>query len=125
MLKGEGVRLEAFDSDGTTADVVIVNSHFNRDPQAIGRTTRVLSQGLPASVETFRITQMRGGVPVTTVTVDRSAFEAQVDRPNAGARSWETTEIASAAPSLGAGPGGGVPIPISAGASRRSPISTC
>ena len=103
VLKGEGVRLEAFDSDGTTADVVIVNSRFNRDPQAIGRTTRVLSQGLPASVETFRITQMRGGVPVTTVTVDRSAFEAQVDRPNAGARSWETTEIASAAPSLGAG----------------------
>lgn len=101
VLKGEGVRLEAFDSNGTTAEVVIVNSHFNRDPQAIGRTTRVLSQGLPPSVETFRITQMRRGVPVTTVTVNRSAFEAQVDRPNAGARSWETTEIASAEPSLG------------------------
>lgn len=101
VLGSEGVSLEEFATDGTTADVVIVNRKFNRDPQAIGRTTRVLAAGLPASVETFRITQMREGLPVTTVSVDRSAFEAQIDRPNAGERSWQTTEIASAPPALG------------------------
>ena len=99
-LAAEGVRLEAFDSDGRSVDVVVTNRRYNRDPQALGRTARVLAVGMPAAVEEFRITQMRAGLPVQTVTIQRSDLEAQVDRPDAGAESWETTEITGAAPRL-------------------------
>ena len=60
-------------------------------PKAIGRTARVLAAGLPYSVETFHITPVESGLPTTTVEVERSDIEAQVDRPNAGVESWETT----------------------------------
>jgi hypothetical protein len=102
-LDAEGIRLDEARFTGDTVDVVIENQRFNQDPRAIGRTTRVLAAGMPASVETFRITMLEDSIPVTTVEVDRSTFEGQVDRPNAGGRSWETTGLSGAAPSLGPG----------------------
>ena len=63
----------------------IVNRQISQMPKAIGRTARVLAAALPYSVEHFRITPVESGLPTTTVEVDRSDLEAQVDRPNAGA----------------------------------------
>ena len=58
-----------------------------RMPKAIGRTAAVLAAAMPYSVEQFSITPVQNGLPTTTVTVDRSDLEAQVNRPNAGATS--------------------------------------
>ncbi len=60
----------------------------------------MLAAGLPASVETFRITRCRTALRTTTVTINRTDFEAEIDRPNAGQESWDTVEIAGATPSL-------------------------
>lgn len=103
VLDTEGMRLEAFKAEPTAVDVVITNLRFNEEPQAIGRTARVLAAGMPASVETFRITLMQDGLITNTVSIDRSDFEAQVDRPNATLESFETATIAGAVPSLGRG----------------------
>jgi hypothetical protein len=99
-LKAEGLQLEEMSVTGSTVEVAVTNRRFNQEPRAIGRTARVLQVGMPASVETFRITPMLGGVRTTTVEIDRSDFEAQVDRPDAGQESWDTLAIQGATPSL-------------------------
>ena len=50
----------------------------------------------PIRSSTSSITPVENGLPTTTVTVDRSDLEAQVDRPNAGEESWETTRVRAA-----------------------------
>ncbi|MBA3324516.1 MAG: YjbH domain-containing protein, partial [Rhodobacteraceae bacterium] len=81
ILRAEGMLLDAFsaDPDGRGVEVAITNLRFQSDPKAIGRTTRVLAAGLPASVETFRVTMVQDDVRTTTVVIDRSDFERQVD----------------------------------------------
>ena len=72
----------------------IVNRQINQTPKAIGRTARVLAAGLPYSVETFHITPIESGLPTTTVDGrPHRDSSAQVDRPNAGEESWETTRM--------------------------------
>lgn len=105
ILKAEGMQLEGFyaDPDGRTVEVAIDNLRFQQNPKAIGRTARVLQAGMPASVRTFRITSMEDGLRTSTITIDRRDFEAEVDRPNATEKSWDSVEIAGATPSLPAG----------------------
>jgi hypothetical protein len=102
ILRNEGMELEGFyaDPDGRGVEVAIDNLRFQQNPKAIGRTARVLQAGMPASVETFRATAMEDGLRTSTITIDRSDFEAEVDRPDAGARSWQAVEVAGATPSL-------------------------
>lgn len=100
ILRAEGMRLDGFyaDPDGRGVEVAITNLRFQSDPKAIGRTTRVLAAGLPASVETFRITMVQDDVRTSRIVVNRSDFERQVDRPNAGEDSWESVGIFGATP---------------------------
>lgn len=100
VLSAEGMRLEGFSATPDTVDVVITNLRFNEVPQAIGRTARVLAAGLPASVQTFRITLMEDDLVTSTVTIDRTRFEEIVDRPDAGQKMWESVTIEGALPSL-------------------------
>ncbi len=87
VLRAEGMQLDSFsaDPDGRAVDLAITNLRFQSDPKALGRTTRVLAAGLPASVETFRITMVQNDVRTSTIIIDRSDFEAEIDRPDAGA----------------------------------------
>jgi hypothetical protein len=81
--------------------VVISNRRYSQEPKAIGRTARVLAASLPASVEVFRITVRQSQLRTSTAIIRRSDLEAQVDRFDAGAASWATTDIVGAQPSLG------------------------
>ena len=99
-LAAEGIQLEEMAVTGSTVEVAVTNRRFNQEPRAIGRTARVLQVGMPASVKTFRITPMLGGLRTTTIEIDRSDFEAQVDRPDAGQASWDTLGMQGATPSL-------------------------
>ena len=63
-----------------------------RMPKAIGRTARGAGgRRCPTRSRPSASPRCENGLPTTTVTIDRSDLEAQVDRPNAGAQSWETT----------------------------------
>jgi hypothetical protein len=101
VLEQEGMRLREIRATGNAVEVAVVNRRFARDPQAIGRTARVLQTALPASVEVMKITVVRDGLPVTTVAIDRAAYEALIDRPDAGQRMWERAVITSADPDPG------------------------
>jgi Exopolysaccharide biosynthesis protein YbjH len=76
-LAKQGILLEAMTLEARVARVAIRNTRYAAHPQAIGRTARVLSRALPASVEQFEITLVPvGNLPASTVTLARSDVEA-------------------------------------------------
>ena len=75
LLAREGIVLHGMDLDGRRAHVQIRNTRYNQRAQALGRTARALTRTLPASVETFTITQIVEGIPTSSATFARSDLE--------------------------------------------------
>lgn len=75
-LEKDGQRLEAMALTATRVEVRVRNERYGAEPEAIGRTARILSRALPASVETFVITPVVQGMPASAVTLRRSDVEA-------------------------------------------------
>lgn len=61
--------------EGSAAYVGIQNETYDRTSQALGRTARVMTRVLPASVEDFHITLYVKGIPASTVSFTRSNIE--------------------------------------------------
>jgi len=101
----EGIVIEQAKITGTEMDLYVSNTSIQREPKAVGRVARVLALAMPPSVEVFRITLVEDGLPIRTVQIRRSDMEAQVDRPDAALKSFETTEFLDAPFNL---PGGTV-----------------
>ncbi|MEM8871777.1 MAG: YjbH domain-containing protein [Pseudomonadota bacterium] len=100
VLASEGIMIEQARVTGTEIDIYVENTRIQREPKAIGRVARVLALAMPPSVETFRITMVANGLAVTTAEIKRSDMEAQVDRPDAGMKSWQTTRLLDARASI-------------------------
>ena len=101
VLAAEGIVIQEARITGTEIDLYIINTRISREPKAIGRVARVLTLAMPPSVETFRITPVASGLPTATAVIKRSDIEAQVDRPDAGMKSWQTTLLEDAKPHIG------------------------
>jgi hypothetical protein len=97
-LAPEGITVQSGLLRPKVAEIAITNNRNVLHAKAIGRTARVLALAMPHSIEKFRITLVQGGIPVSTVVIDRSDYEAQVDRPDAGAASWNSAKITDAGP---------------------------
>lgn len=82
-LKDDGIVVESIGYSAGKVQVRIRNTRYYNNAQAIGRTARVLSQTMPASVETFEIVPMANGVPASRVTVRRSDLEELEFSPDA------------------------------------------
>jgi len=80
-LANEGMVLEGMRLEANSARVLIRNPRFDVEAQAIGRTARVLSRTLPASVEKFTIVQTHNGMPAGAVTIKRSDIERLENAP--------------------------------------------
>ncbi len=76
LLASQGVRLHGLVVEAGTARAEIENLAYPQEAQAIGRTARVLSRELPASVGRFDIVMVVGGLPVTEVSIARADMEA-------------------------------------------------
>ncbi len=100
-LSAEGISVQSAQLRPKVVEIRISNSRSVLHAKAIGRTARILALAMPHSVETFRITMMQGGIAVSTVVVNRSKYEMQVDRPDAGLKSWQSVKITDAKPTLG------------------------
>ncbi|WCQ98528.1 YjbH domain-containing protein [Paracoccus aestuarii] len=74
-MAAEGQVLESMVLTATRAEVRLRNQRFINQPQAIGRTARLMTRALPASVETFVITSTSDGMPTSSVTLRRSDIE--------------------------------------------------
>ena len=78
QLAEEGIELEAIAVGSDAVEVRVFNTRYDAASQAVGRTARVLSRVMPASVETFRIVPASNDMPLSAVTVRRSALEEAV-----------------------------------------------
>ena len=97
-LAPEGIIVDGGTVSGTEIDIRIINSKMSRAPKAVGRTARVMALALPPSVETFNITLVEQGVPVTTTTVNRSDMERLVNTYEAAPESWTRFARSNALP---------------------------
>nr|WP_269751807.1 YjbH domain-containing protein [Pseudophaeobacter flagellatus] len=97
-LKKDGLILEAIHFTGTEVELRYRNPRYQSEMQAVGRVARAMAATLPASVETFRITPVRNGVGLSTVTLRRSDLEAQEFNPQASEAILAVSAISDARP---------------------------
>jgi hypothetical protein len=98
-LETEGLRLHGFDLSAKRAHVMIRNPRYDMRAQAVGRTARVLTRTLPASVEVLTITQVEKGMPVSSTSFRRSDLERLENAP-----ATEVLAVAGFNDPLSAGP---------------------
>jgi len=80
-LMKDGQILESMSLSATRAEVRVRNETYGAQPQAIGRTARILTRALPPSVETIVVTSVARGMPVSSVTFKRRDLE-QLENEN-------------------------------------------
>lgn len=97
-LDPEGIDLFGIEIAPTRVQVYIENGRFRETPRALGRTARALSRVMPPSVETFEITPVERSLPVSTIILQRSSLEDQVEQPDAARRTWTTAVVTDAEP---------------------------
>ncbi len=85
-LSAQGLTLENLEITGKTARIRVVSTRFLASAQALGRSARVLANRLDPSVERFEITFITYGLPVSTVTLNRSDLEELEFSPD---NSWQ------------------------------------
>lgn len=83
MLKAEGIELQAIAYSQASVRVQINNLRYDIETQAIGRAARVLSFTMPKHIETFEIEIMARGLPISRVTLQRTALERLENTPEA------------------------------------------
>jgi hypothetical protein len=100
-LEADGMGLEYLELSAGTARVGLRNARYDVEPQALGRTARILTVLLPASVETFVLEPIVEGKAVSRVTMRRSDIERLEHAPDGAAEMLARTAIGEA----GARPG--------------------
>ena len=74
-MEKDGMVLESMALSATRVEVRLRNQKYLAQPQAIGRTARILTRALPPSVETLVITSLAEGMPTSSVTLARRDVE--------------------------------------------------
>lgn len=81
-LAAQGLALESLSVTASTAELHFRNPTYGAAAEAIGRAARILTQTMPASVETFVLVPVVSGMPATSVTIQRSDLESLEFAPN-------------------------------------------
>ncbi len=97
-LSRQGLTLENFAVQGDTARVRVVSTRYGAAAQALGRAARALANRVDPSVETFEVTFVTFGMPVTTVTLSRSDLEELEFSPDNSWQSYTRARIEDAGP---------------------------
>ncbi|KAB7610096.1 YjbH domain-containing protein [Amylibacter sp. SFDW26] len=92
-LRPDGLRVEALHLQATQAELRFRNNRYNVTPQAFGRAARAMANVLPNSVSTFVLTPVVDGLPVSSVTFNRSDLEAYENHPNGTKLSFSNAVI--------------------------------
>ena len=84
-MQAEGLRLDGVELDARRVVVRFTNQRHDVLPRAIGRSARILSYGLPESVEEIVLIPTHGGVVGTAVVLNRSDLERFEHHPDGAA----------------------------------------
>ena len=93
----DGLVLEAMSIKSRSATVRVRNDRYTATAEAIGRTARILTQVMPASVETFNIIPVSRGIATSQVTLKRTDMEVLEHDVNASKLSYKHAKITEAA----------------------------
>jgi hypothetical protein len=94
----QDVRVINMIRDGAVIRANIQNIDYRRDAETIARTVRVLSAGAPEEIESFELTILDRGLPITTLTFPRNTIDALGRSAANPAELWYATNIRPAAP---------------------------
>jgi hypothetical protein len=100
LLAADGMTLEAMKLSGREVTLHIRNARYLARPEAIGRAARILTNTLPASVETFNIVPVENGIPLSAVRIARSDMEDLEFKPDNAWLSYARAEVSDAAGSI-------------------------
>lgn len=75
-LRADGLVLESLTLGADSAELRFRNLQYMSYANAVGRAARAMSRVMPASVETFRLVPLSGGMALSATTVRRSDLEA-------------------------------------------------
>ncbi|MEP1201246.1 YjbH domain-containing protein [Tateyamaria sp.] len=74
LLKSEGMELQGFTLNDQRAEIRLQNNRYDIEAQAVGRAARAMAVALPSNIETFVITFQDRGIPISSITMQRSDF---------------------------------------------------
>ncbi len=103
-LAAEGVELSSIQLSDRAVRLRYTNTRYRAEAQAMGRIARMLSIGLPDSIESFTLEPMQRGVPLSAVTLSRSDIEAFADTAGGTAALSQRLVLDDAGPSVGLKP---------------------
>ena len=92
-LDTQKVALIALHAEDDTIEITIENGRYRRDTEAITRTARILSAEAPPAFNYFQITMMRIGLPITAVTIPRTAIDKLARTQGSPAEVFVATEF--------------------------------
>lgn len=95
-LRPEGMRVEALLLQPTRAELRFRNNRYNVTPQALGRAARVMANVMPNSVSQIVLTPVVDGLPVSSVSFNRSDLEQYENHPNGTKLSFGAATISDA-----------------------------
>ena len=95
-LNKEKISLISSKNEKSRQTVVIENSHYSTQTQAIGRTLRIMSRFVPMGVSEFTVVISEYGIPIVEITVNRNDVALLVDAPNAEFLTKKISKINSA-----------------------------
>lgn len=93
-MAADGLRMEGIELEARRAVVRFTNNGHEVLPRALGRTARILTYGLPDSVEQIVLVPMHGGVAGTAVVMNRSDLERLEHDPDGAAELLARTRFA-------------------------------
>ena len=96
ILDEEKISLISSSQNNKTQTIVIEQSHYSTQTQALGRTLRIMSRFVPIEYETFTVVLSEYGIPVVEVTVNRNEVASIIDAPNAELLTSKIATISSA-----------------------------
>ncbi|MCR9124865.1 MAG: YjbH domain-containing protein [Rhodobacteraceae bacterium] len=98
VMAGDGLLIEALRVDAHSAELRYRNARYMSQALGLGRAARAMALVLPASVETFRLVPMRGGLALSEIVIRRSDLEALEFDAEAAAALLAVTGIGDATP---------------------------
>ena len=101
LLTREGMEVTGIELGQRSIRLRYSNTTYRAEAQAIGRIARIMSDALPPAIETFAFEPMRAGIPVSSVTIQRSDLEGLENTSDAAWASFTRAQIGEAGSDAG------------------------
>lgn len=100
-LAADGFDVHAIDLSDRAVRIRYTNTTYRAEAQGLGRVARILTNVLPASVETITLEPMQAGIPLSAVTFSRTDLEELENESGGTMAALDRAVITDAGPRTG------------------------